>query len=325
MSRGRIALVAALVVVYAGCYSAIKLGLAYAPPLLFAGLRAGLGGVALLAVLSVTGRPLVPPRDLRAGVLGLALLGTLLGYGAMFLSPGRTGAGLSSVLGNTGPILLVVLGALFLAEPLTRRRVEGVALGALGVLLIAHPALTGPGLEGAGAVLVPLGAAAGSAGASVLLKRLRVGDRLLTVTAWQLVAGAVPLLLLSVLLEDVGSVRWSWAFLLLLGFLSLVGTGAALYAWYWLVQREEVGRLAVFLFGVPVAGLALAWAAFGETMGTMETIGVALTLAGILRVVVPQSRRAGSERVAVGGGEGSPMSRGAIPASSARSGQSGEG
>lgn len=60
----RIAVAVLLAGVYALCYSAIKAGLAYAPPLAYAGLRALLAGGALLALLAIRGQPLLPPRRL---------------------------------------------------------------------------------------------------------------------------------------------------------------------------------------------------------------------------------------------------------------------
>ncbi len=60
------------------------------------------------------------------------------------------------------------------------------------------------------------------------------------------------------------------------------GTAFALALWYWLVQREPVGRLAGFMFLVPIAGLALAWVFFGETVSGLQAAGVAITLLGIL-------------------------------------------
>lgn len=73
-ARTRFGLAAALAGVYAVCYPLIKLGLAYAPPLGFAALRALLAGAVLLALLAVLRRPVVPPRRLWPGVAALALM-----------------------------------------------------------------------------------------------------------------------------------------------------------------------------------------------------------------------------------------------------------
>ncbi len=290
MSGGRLALVAFLVVANALCYVSIKAGLQFAPPLAFAGLRAALGGAVLLGALVATGHSVVPPRRLWLGILGLAALGTTLLYSAMFMSPGRTGAGIASVVGNTGPIWLVGFGALFLEERITRVRIEAMALGFVGVGLIALPALVEPSRSGAPAFLIPLAAALGAAGATVLLKRMEVTDQLLAVAGWQLLIGAVPILALSGLFEPQARIVWSSQFVLLLAFLSLVGTAGALSIWYWLVQREEVGRLGLLLFAVPPLGLLFAWIVFRERVGAVEALGLILTILGILRVALDRSR-----------------------------------
>lgn len=292
MSPSRLALVAALVLVYSLCYVAIKAGLTYAPPLGFAGLRAGIGGATLLAFASAHSGAILPPRRLWTGVVALALLGTTLGYGAMFMAPGRTGAGIASVLGNTGSIFLALLGWLFLSEPLTRRKLEGVLVGAVGVTLIAYPAISEPSLSGPTAALYPLGAAVALAGSAVVLKRLDAGDSLSHVVAWQLLLGALPLLLLSSWIEADAETRWTPTFIALLAFLATLGTAAATWSWYWLVQREDVGRLGVFMFGIPLMGLAWAWALFDEPVSPRTIAGALLTVVALLRVAwpAPQTR-----------------------------------
>ncbi len=62
-TRSRRALVILLAVVYATCFVAIKIGLAFAPPLLFAGLRALIAGLALLGLLIIWRHPVLPARQ----------------------------------------------------------------------------------------------------------------------------------------------------------------------------------------------------------------------------------------------------------------------
>lgn len=280
LGKRHLAWVGVLAVIYALCYSAIKQGLAYAPPLLYAGLRASLGGAALLVVAALIGRSVIPPRRLWPWLPLLALAGTFIEYGAMFLSPGRTGAGISSVLGNTGPLMVILLAALILREPVTRTKLMALVLGTLGVSLIAYPAITAAGKSGVLAAVLPLTAAAGSAIASVLFKYLDVGDAVLRVAAWQLLLGGLPLLAVSFWIEP-ANVTWQPAFLGLLSFLALVGTAFTLSLWYWLIQRGDVGSLSLLLFSVPLIGLVLAAIFFGERIGTIETAGVAVTVAAL--------------------------------------------
>lgn len=294
--RGRLALTVLVAAVYAVCYVAIKAGLAFAPPLGYAGLRALLAGVALIGVQAVRRRPLLPPRRLWPAVAAVAALGTSIGFGAMFLSPGRTGAGIASVLGNTSPLMIVVLAAVFLREPLTRGKVVALALALTGVSLIAYPGLAGPAAYGVVGLLLPLLAAAGSASESVIVKRANAGDALLGVAGWQLLIGSAPLLALSAWFERGQAIMWSPTFAGLLLFLALVGTAFTTALWYWLVQRDEVGRLSLVLFLVPVLGLLLAATLFGERIGSLEVAGVALALAGTLVVAWESLHSRGAER-----------------------------
>ena len=287
----RTLLLIGLTAIYAVCFALIKTGLAFAPPLLFGGLRALIGGAALFLVLLAQGRPLRPPPGTGRGLLVLALTSTTLSFGAMFLSPGRTGAGIASVLGNTQPLVVVGLAALCLGEPMTRRKWLTLGLGLTGVLLISWQALAEPNGSAASGAALALTASTSAAIGTVIFKRMGVNTGLLAVTAWQLVLGSLPLLSASALVEPNASIIWSRAFILDLLFLALVGTAFAYAAWFWLVQRGEVSHLSLHLFLVPVFGLGLAALALGEPITWLEGIGSLLTILGVGLISQPTKDR----------------------------------
>lgn len=280
--RVRLGLAVLLTTVYAVCYSAIKAGLAFAPPLRFAALRALVAGSALLLVVGATrGRAVLPPRPLWRAVLSLAAAGTVLAYGAMFLSPGRTGAGIASVLGNTTPLIVIALAAAVLGERVTRAKVIAVVLGFAGVSLIAYHSVVGPAGTRDLAALLPLLAAAGLGAESVLAKRFAIRGEILRVAAWQLLIGSAPLFVASALMEREMRIAWDAPFVVLLLFLALAGTAFATALWYRLVQEEEVGRLTMVFFLIPVLGLGLAVLVFGERLRALDAGGIGLVIAGV--------------------------------------------
>lgn len=278
----------AVTVLAAVCYVGIKLGLADAPPLVFGGLRALIAGVVLLTAAPASRAPWLPARLDAWPLALLALTATTATYGAMFASPAQMGTGLASVLGNMQPLLVLVLGALFLGERLTRGKILALAAGLAGVGLILYPALNAPaGASGIGSgatvgAVLALGASAGAAVGSVVVKRIRVRPGLVALTGWQLAIGSVPLLILAALQPGGLAIRWTATFVPLLLFLALLGTALPTALWFWLLQGEDAGRLSMFLFLVPVLGLGLGAVVFGERIGVFEGAGVTVIVLGLL-------------------------------------------
>ena len=267
---------------YALCFVAIRIGLAYAPPLRFAALRTLVAGAALLLLARWRGQPVRLPRRYWPALLLLALSGGAIGYGTMFLSPGRAGAGIASVLGNTQPLVVIVLAAVFLRERLTWRKAVALAAGIAGVLLISASALESASAAGLAGSLLALASAAAFGASTIIVTRMAPDAPLLTITGWQFLIGGLPLMTLSLLLEGPGAQVWNPMFLLIVAVLALFGTALTTTVWYWLVQRDDAGRLSLFLFLVPVLGVGLAALTLGERIGVSEAIGIVLTLSGIL-------------------------------------------
>ena len=291
------AIVAALL--YAGCYAAIKAGLAYAPPFGFAALRSFIGGLMLLAVLAVTGQPWRPARALWVPIGLLAALGSVVGFSAMFYSPLHTGAGVASVLGNTGPLFMIVLAALFLGERITAGKLAALLLATGGIAFMALSGGSGGSWHPA-ALVLPLLAASSRAVETVLVKGLQLDRNATLVATWQFLLASIGLTALSVWLEPQARTVWTVRFALSVSVLAGGSTAAATALWYWLLQREEVSRLSLVLFLIPVAGLALGITLFGERVRLGQVAGMALILAGVVAAAVHRGGSAGNQSAAPG-------------------------
>ncbi len=148
-------------------------------------------------------------------------------------------------------------------------------------MLIAWPAVAGSDAYGLSGSVLALGASVGLAVGNVIAKGLGPRSNLLAMTAWQLILGSLLLLAISALVERDRAIVWSMEFVGLLLFLALVGTSLTTAVWYWLIQTEDIGRVTLFLFLVPVFGLGLAILAFGEQIRPLEGLGVALAIVGV--------------------------------------------
>jgi len=99
----------------------------------------------------------------------------------------------------------------------------------------------------------------------VILKAIGGRHDVLTMTAWQLTLGGLPILALSAVVENGAAVSWTFPYLV----------------WNYLARHEEIGRLTLFHMLVPAFGVALAAVVFGDRLGVAEPIGLTLTVAGV--------------------------------------------
>lgn len=293
--RTRLLILLLITFVYAVCYVAIKAGLAFAPPLCFAALRACIAGIVVLGVAVVLRQPVLPTPRQWLPMAALALTATTISYAGMFLSPGRVGAGIASVLGNIQPLITIILAAMFLGERLTGGKLTAMLVGLTGVTLMLWPDLNATDNTSLVGLTLALAASVGSAGGSVIFKTMPAQGQLLTITGWQLIMGSLPLFVGSLAIEHSLNVIWNAEFLGLLLFLALIGTSFTSVVWFWLVAREDVGQLSLALFLVPLMGLTIAVMASGETISLLQLLGVAITLAGVGIAIVESSGIAASQ------------------------------
>jgi drug/metabolite transporter (DMT)-like permease len=217
-TRIALALLTAMVF-WALCFPLITIGIDLAPHLTFAAMRAAGAGLCLLALAIDLRRSL--PRDAHtwALIFLVALGASTLGFFGMFHAAEFVSPGLATVIYNAQPLLAALLAHFFLDERLQAAGTVGLALGFAGIVAIAWPGLS----SGAPNAYVSL-AAAGEAVGNVTMKRLPDETDSIMAMGLQLFIGALPLALLSVWMEDVSSIAWSWTFIILLVSLSVFGT-----------------------------------------------------------------------------------------------------
>jgi drug/metabolite transporter (DMT)-like permease len=271
-----------VMLLWAICFPLIVAGFAYAPHLTFAALRALVAGAALLGAGLWLRRPW--PRGLRIwGILSLVGFGaTSIAYLGMFHAAEFVSPGVATVIANSQPLLAAVMAALFLGEHLSGRGKLGLALGFAGILFIAAPQLMGnAGGSYAIGIAFILFSALGITLSNVLIRYLGEEVDALMAMGLQLLIGALPLLIAAFVLEQPATVIWSWQFVLILLVLALPGSALAYWLWSLVLQSTELNRANAFSFLVPLFGLAMGAAFFGESLGVSQLIGIALTLLGI--------------------------------------------
>lgn len=285
MTVGVLLAVTGVMFLWALCFPLIAFGLAAAPPMAFAAIRALLAGVALLLVAQGCRRP---PTGSRGHWGIIALIGfsaTGLGFFGMFYGGARVAPGVATVIANMQPLIAAVIAWRFWGDSLVRHQWTGLWLGFGGIALIGAPSLTEFGSSAAGMGFILLGAL-GTALGNVLMSRMAGRFDIVRAMGWQLVIGSIPLGLLSWLIEDPTTINWSWSFLSTLLALSMLGTALPFVAWFALLQHSSLHRLNVFTFLTPVFGLLMGFAFYAEAVSLLTAAGIVLCLLGVIRVNV---------------------------------------
>ena len=274
-----------VMVLWAACYPLITIGLDLAPHIAFAALRAALAGVCLIALGFLCHRR--APVGVRSWTLivVVGLGATSMGFLGMFHAAEFVAPGLATVIANVQPIIAAVLAHVFLGESLKAMGKFGMAVSLAGIIVIALPGLAADHIQGysLGIAYVVLAATGVSVG-NVAIKRLTGQVDPIMAMGCQLLIGAVPLSLLSVLTEDVSSLAWSTEFLLVLLALAVFGSALAFWLWFEALERVSLNHANAFTFLVPIFGLMFGAAFFGERLETIQATGVVLVLSGIILV-----------------------------------------
>jgi probable blue pigment (indigoidine) exporter len=275
---------------WGSCFVAINIGLADAPLLWFAALRALIAGGALLAVAGIRGSPVprAPRTWLLIGVMGV--VNVAFAFAAMFGGVVGLSTGAASVLANAQPLLILLPAWWIYREAVSVRTLIAMSVGFAGLLAVAVP-----GGGGTGAWLSITAAVAITAG--TLIAR-QVRSDILPFVAWQFIVGGAILALAALLFEGPPVINWSAKFIGVLLYLSLVGTAAAFLGWFTEVQNCRLDDLTAWTFLVPVFGILLSAFVLGETQTTWGIAGMGLVVASMMVLILPgwlRSRRARTE------------------------------
>lgn len=249
----------------------------------FAAMRALLAGAMLLLAALMVRRPQPSGWRIWGILVGAALTFTAIGFGGMFLAGGRITPGLATVISNTQPLIAAVVGYFVLAERLKRHVGAAFALGFMGILIIAVPALADSQANStpAGTVLVLVGAA-GVAIGNVLLKLVAERVDPVMAMAWVLLIGSVPLLGIAVVTESPKMIAWSVSFVGTLAILSVLGTGIAFVLWLDVLRRAPLNRVNSYTFLTPVLAMLLGVVFYGERPSPLEWGGSVAIVAAII-------------------------------------------
>ncbi|QNK03545.1 DMT family transporter [Dyella telluris] len=279
-SRDATAALLITILIWAYSWVVMKQVLTHAGPFDFAAIRYVLGALVLFGALVVLRQPLRPPPLLPTIGIGLCQTTAFQGLGQWALVNG--GAGRVALLAYTMPFWAVLLAWLILDERLTPRRWLGLGLAAIGLVCIIEP---WHGLGNVGSTLLAIGAGGAWAMGTVLSKRvfLRHAPKPLNLTAWQMLFGALALVVIALCVPQ-RQIDWSWGFIGGLAYSVVMASSIAWGLWLIVLHRLPTAVASVASLGVPVVSVLLAWVILHEQPTAMELVGIVFILAGLVAV-----------------------------------------
>lgn len=289
-----LALLLTLSTLWGAAYTFIKIGVETIPPVTLIAARTLIAGAVLVAILALRGLRL--PRDAATWrrFLAQALLNSAVPFTLIAWAELTTDAGLTTILNSTTPIFAFLLTALIIRhEPVTLRKLCGVAAGILGIcLIIGLQALNGLGKD-LWAQLAVVAASVCYGGAAILGKSFKGLDPMMP-AAGSLLCGAALLLPLSLIVDQPWTLSPSPDSLMALLGLAVFSTALAFAIYFRLVHTlGSVGTTSQAYLRVPI-GVAIGVVFLGESLSPTLWPGLACVLIGVMLMTLPSRKATGA-------------------------------
>lgn len=275
-----------LAILFGASFPAIKLGLEFAPPLLFAALRFDLATVFLLGFAiwkSDNWKPQTKGDFVYIGIGGLFLIA--LGNSLLFIGQGGTTSAVSSVLFSLIPLFTALFAiAIYPEYKPTIYCMSSLVLGLIGIVIIANPDpanLLGGNIR---AELLVAGAATSIALGSTIIYRVEHTISNEAAVGWSMAVGAVLIHLFAatVTRESFAVIQFTPTLIGAVIYLAIFASAMAYIVYFHLLR--ELGPLEVNLnsYVVPIFTVLLGWLLLDEVIAPRTVAGFLIITAGFV-------------------------------------------
>jgi len=287
VSASGLFLVAILTLVWGCNWPVLKLGVTELAPLTFRAATLPFAALGLLLAARLSGDSIRIPREHWGKVLALAVFNIAAWNGLILFGVQQMPAGRSAILAYTMPVWTVLFGMVLLHEPLSRRKIIGLALGMLGMAVLLGEDVRHITRSPMGTLLI-VAAAISWAFGTVLLRRWKPAVPQNTLTGWMMLIGWLPIVVCVPLfdahpLSALGGMSGTAWFAVLYN-IFLAGT-LAHWAWFTMARTLPVAVSSLSSLPVPVVGVLSGILFLGERPGPSEYIALALVLAALSAVL----------------------------------------
>lgn len=256
-----------------------------AGPLTFLAIRTAIASAVLWTVAALTSAPPIDRRGIGwAAVSGLGMHAVYLGGVFLAVSWGMP-SGVGALIAGLHPVITTLSARVALGERMERRQWLGVALGFVGVVVVVVDRMrAGVAGVGAGALIAAGLSVLGMSAGTLVQRRHGLRMPLLRGTAVQYAASSAALFVAVGLYEGFrfeGTPRAWFALAWAICILSI----AAVLIMLWLLQRHAAARVSSLFFLTPALSALEGAVLFGERLGVLALVGLAVALVGVFFTV----------------------------------------
>ncbi|WAA11262.1 DMT family transporter [Fervidibacillus albus] len=255
--------------------------------ILFAGYRFFLASMLIFLFFLFRNREMRFRQDTLKPVIKIGLFQTFLQYVFFYIGLSMsTGIQGSIIAGTTSFFQMVLAHILYPDDRMNRRKTVGLIVGFLGVIAVN---LTKGDFQlqiGFGEILLLFAMFSGGFG-NILAKEGAKRMEIAYLTSYQMLFGSIGLLMIGII--QVGPFPFSVSFtsLFILFYLAFL-SAAGFILWNNVMKYNQVGKVSIYLFLVPVFGTFLSAILLGEELHLFVFIGLALVTAGIWIINKPK-------------------------------------
>lgn len=275
----------ALALAWGSAFTAIKAGLEFFPPVLFAALRYDLAGVLMLGYAAyVTDRWRPRGRDewTLVGIGGTFMIAAYHAF--LFVGEQGTSSATAAIIVSLSPILTTGFARTFLPdERLTAVGILGLLIGFVGVGVLSDPDPNDVLNARTVSMFLVFLATVSFALGSVLTRRVDARLPIETMEAWSMLIGAVVMHAASLALsEPVSGIRWTTGAVLSLLYLVVVSSALGFLIYFDLLDRLGPIEINLVSYATPVVAAVTGLLFLDETPTVLTVIGFAFILVGFV-------------------------------------------
>ena len=266
----------------------MKVALNFSGPAEFAFLRNFFGAIILFVILFFLKKPIFIKEAPKLFVLGIFQTAGFTGFLIWALMEG--GASKTAVLTFTMPMWVALMSWPFLQEKLTLWQWISVIICVLGIIFVFNPL----NIENnSTSTLLALASGFTWACGAILSKRIHFKFPkidLLIMTAWQMLWGSIPLLVIALLIKN-EPIIWNYSFLSILCFNAIFVNAIAYLLWFYALRQLQASTVSMLALLTPISGAISAYFLLDEVPNFSESIGFSLILSGLFLLLFYKSKQ----------------------------------